>query len=238
MDERIGERLPKSVAPETQGQAGSLTGPEQRRDLSEEARSQTEKQGQDQCLSAPLAPQEQAAVSALRPQVPTQNHLWDEPAGIYSAQQSTRRSVRDMRCETETPLCGPQPSDGKNQGPDLPVVQLRTGLLQRQSESPTSRDRLLAEFDRFWQRYPRKVARSHCLAIWLKRKPPIDAVISALDWQVTQPNWLKDGGQFIPHPSTWLNGGRWDDRPIELPQPEPDPTSWSDWKAAHLGKPH
>ena len=27
-------------------------------------------------------------------------------------------------------------------------------------------------------------------------------------------DWTKDGGQFIPHAATWLNGKRWED---ELP---------------------
>ena len=34
-------------------------------------------------------------------------------------------------------------------------------------------------------------------------------------WTVST-DWTKDGGQFIPHASTWLNGKRWED---ELPQP-------------------
>ena len=24
--------------------------------------------------------------------------------------------------------------------------------------------------------------------------------------------WSKDNGQFIPHPTTWLNGKRWEDQ--------------------------
>jgi len=28
--------------------------------------------------------------------------------------------------------------------------------------------------------------------------------------------WLKDDGQFIPHPTTWLNQERWNDT-VEVP---------------------
>jgi DNA replication protein DnaC len=32
-----------------------------------------------------------------------------------------------------------------------------------------------------------------------------------LEKQKVSTEWLKDGGQFIPHPATWLNGRRWED---------------------------
>ena len=32
-----------------------------------------------------------------------------------------------------------------------------------------------------------------------------------------RPDWIKDGGQFIPHASTWLNAKGWEDE--DLPPP-------------------
>ncbi|MNH08813.1 hypothetical protein D3C79_682460 [compost metagenome] len=37
--------------------------------------------------------------------------------------------------------------------------------------------------------------------------------IALAAWTVST-DWTKDGGQFIPHAATWLNGKRWED---ELP---------------------
>jgi len=37
--------------------------------------------------------------------------------------------------------------------------------------------------------------------------------VLALAWQARQPGWLKDDGQYIPLPATWLNGARWEDEP-------------------------
>jgi hypothetical protein len=73
-------------------------------------------------------------------------------------------------------------------------------------------------FATFWTAYPRKTGKAVALKAWQKLRPPIDRVLAALEWQRASPDWLKDGGQFIPHPATWLNGGRWDDEP---PQPGP-----------------
>ena len=46
----------------------------------------------------------------------------------------------------------------------------------------------------------------------------VQLMLDALVWQKLQPQWLKDGGQFIPHPSTYLTQERWLDEPVNLPQ--------------------
>ena len=72
------------------------------------------------------------------------------------------------------------------------------------------------DFDRFWIAYPRKVGKADAKKAWIKAKPDIDRVIYALTWQVNSQDWTKDGGAFIPHPSTYINQGRWDDEPSEI----------------------
>lgn len=74
-------------------------------------------------------------------------------------------------------------------------------------------------FDRFWALYPRKVGKAGAEKVWKKIKVTADLFDlmgkSLAAWAVST-DWTKDGGQFIPHASTWLNGKRWED---ELPQP-------------------
>ena len=36
-------------------------------------------------------------------------------------------------------------------------------------------------------------------------------IIAAATAQAQWPDWTRDGGQFIPHPATWLTGERWAD---------------------------
>ena len=74
-------------------------------------------------------------------------------------------------------------------------------------------------FDRFWALYPRKVGKSAAEKAWAKIKVTadlFDLMAKALAAWAVSTDWTKDGGQFIPHASTWLNGKRWED---ELPQP-------------------
>lgn len=69
------------------------------------------------------------------------------------------------------------------------------------------------EFDSFWKMYPRKTGKGSAWKAWEKAKPEISTVEAALRWQIRSEQWTKDGGQFIPHPATWLNQRRWEDEP-------------------------
>ena len=69
-------------------------------------------------------------------------------------------------------------------------------------------------FALFWQEYPRKAAKAAALKAWQKLNPSPELVERILDHvrdHKRSPDWLKDGGQFVPHPATFLNGRRWED---------------------------
>jgi hypothetical protein len=66
-------------------------------------------------------------------------------------------------------------------------------------------------FNSFWNNYPRKIGKSAAEKAWQKYKPPLSVVLEAIEKQKNSDQWSKDNGQFIPHPTTWLNGKRWED---------------------------
>lgn len=68
-------------------------------------------------------------------------------------------------------------------------------------------------FDVFWKAYPKKVGKGAAETSWARAKinGEFDSVIAALEVQKQSAQWQKDGGQFIPNPSTWLNQKRWED---------------------------
>lgn len=72
------------------------------------------------------------------------------------------------------------------------------------------------DFEIFWNAYPRKIGKKEALKAWGKAsgKPSLDDLLAAVEKQKASVQWTKDGGQFIPHPATWLNQGRWDDVPL------------------------
>lgn len=71
-------------------------------------------------------------------------------------------------------------------------------------------------FTEFWQAYPHKTGKGAAWRAWEKVSPDLGACLKALEWQRVQPQWTKDGGKFIPHPSTWLNQKRWEDEPMRV----------------------
>ena len=75
-------------------------------------------------------------------------------------------------------------------------------------------------FEEFWIAYPRKISKKTTERVFNRIKPDektFQAILSGLEKYKQTPQWLKDGGQFIPHPTTWLNQERWKDE-IEAPR--------------------
>lgn len=67
-------------------------------------------------------------------------------------------------------------------------------------------------FNTFWKAYPRKTSKATALKSWQKIKPDDElqkTILSALEQHKKTEQWLRDKGQFIPHPATWLNQSRW-----------------------------
>lgn len=69
-------------------------------------------------------------------------------------------------------------------------------------------------FAEFWKAYPLHKAKPTALKAFGKLKPDrvlLNAILAALSVQKQSSQWTRDGGQYIPHPATWLNQRRWED---------------------------
>lgn len=89
------------------------------------------------------------------------------------------------------------------------------------TEKDSAPSGLDVRFETFWKAYPKRVGKDAARKAFDKRKPDeamLNSMLSAIQSQSLTLDWQKDGGQFIPHPATWLNQGRWQD---ELVSGEP-----------------
>lgn len=71
-----------------------------------------------------------------------------------------------------------------------------------------------AQFDAFWASYPKKVGKQPARKAWDKLDPDkvlFEKIKASIETQKKSEQWTKDGGVFIPNPSTWINQARWDD---------------------------
>lgn len=79
-------------------------------------------------------------------------------------------------------------------------------------------------FDRFWSEYPRKEAKQAAKAEFEKLKPTEElllTMIQAIEKQKQSTQWQENGGQYIPHPRTWLHNKRWEDEVTQTPAKAP-----------------
>ena len=70
------------------------------------------------------------------------------------------------------------------------------------------------QFEEFYKNYPKKVKKQD-VKKWFKKNKPSNELFSSMMSSLEQfrgsKDWLKEKGQFIPYPSTWLNQRRWED---------------------------
>jgi len=69
-------------------------------------------------------------------------------------------------------------------------------------------------FDEFWSLYPKKVGKKPAREKWRKLSPNeklFGEIMRGLEKYIVSEQWMRDNGQFIPHPTTFLNQRRWED---------------------------
>ena len=74
-------------------------------------------------------------------------------------------------------------------------------------------------FERFWEAYPKKRSKGAARKAWDKLH--VDAtlqekILQAVERGKQSKDWKKDGGKYIPYPSTWLNAEGWEDKYADL----------------------
>lgn len=142
-----------------------------------------------------------------------------DTAGIPGGNQRLTQEREMKERERKFP---PFPPEGELTGFEQDVP--RDAEEEQVPSSPTSRraarhsrrqdPALSAAFDRFWEAYPRHQGKEAARKALEKLKPDaalLEIMLSALERQRASDQWRRDGGQFIPHPATWLNGRRWED---------------------------
>lgn len=97
---------------------------------------------------------------------------------------------------------------------------------------------LIQGFDAVWTEYPRRIAKEKARQAWIKLAPDPDLqqqIRAAIEAQRVSEEWQKDGGRYVPHLSTWLNGRRWEDEiPASNGKADPPKIARADEKFFYL----
>ncbi len=81
-------------------------------------------------------------------------------------------------------------------------------------------------FQRFWESYPKKQGKLDAQRAWGKLKPDTglaEQIVKDVERRSRTVDWLKDGGKYVPMPTSYLSGRRWED---ELPEPKRGDSGW------------
>lgn len=107
---------------------------------------------------------------------------------------------------------------GPEESSRVPDASARVSDVQGGREGKVKRTRVddAAGFESFWTIYPNRKAKQDAFKAWLKLAPDETlqaSILKAVAQQSQGVDWRREGGRFVPHASTWLNGGRWADEP-------------------------
>ena len=86
--------------------------------------------------------------------------------------------------------------------------------IEKRREEKIREDIVLDKFNEFWKTYPasnRKVNKSGCMKLWQSQNlEPIGEKIINHVKMMSDTDWKKDNGQYIPMPATYLRQSRFD----------------------------
>lgn len=100
--------------------------------------------------------------------------------------------------------------------------ELGTGNRETTSLAPLA-ERQPDVFDEFWQTYPRRVGKDKARTVFaaaVKRGADPNAILAAAQSYAERCRLMQQDPKYIPHPTTWLNRGSWDDD-LEAAMPRP-----------------
>lgn len=116
-----------------------------------------------------------------------------------------------------------EPSDEPSVEPSVSLGQRASSPADRRGDPcasarsgppPPAQPDYPADFEEFWQAYPRKVHKGDALRAWKSTRdvrPPLPRLVDAIERARRSEQWRDEGGRFIPHPGRWLRAHGWAD---------------------------
>ena len=102
-----------------------------------------------------------------------------------------------------------------------PKAKKPSGLNGNQNNHDKDKDKdnknISNDFALFWSHYPKKASKGTAEKTFIKiykNLPNMKELIDKLVMLKNSEQWVKDNGQYIPNPSTWLNAKGWEDEII------------------------
>jgi hypothetical protein len=129
-----------------------------------------------------------------------------------------REAESTIPAPDEHSACTVQAPDEHGSRPaESPLLNPESPLLNP-SLAPSGAHVAEDRFDRFWKAYPKRKSRGRAEKAFMKINPDeqlLATMIATIEQAKTSEDWIKQGGQFIPYPASWLNARGWEDEETE-----------------------
>lgn len=156
-------------------------------------------------------------------------HAWDEyqptRASLEAKREAQRERMRDARAKGGDRARSVRAHNTRSDDAVTPTPS-------RPVPTPNNTTAHAADFADWWTAYPRKIGKTAAAKAYTKARKTVDAATlttglanAVAAWQASRTE-----ERFIPHASTWLNEGRWDD---EQPLPGVPAAPQGPAKVAH-----
>jgi hypothetical protein len=156
---------------------------------------------------------------------------WEEHQSeerLNKIREYDKNRKRKDRAKTEASIDGVEVVEVEDAGVDTEKAQTveMAQPVQAQPARNNKKDYSIfqAEFNAFWEAYPRKVEKKKALIAYIKArtaKHSAEAILGAITEQ-TEKDFRYRPIEKVPHATTWLNGDRWTDV-ISTAPPVPRP---------------
>lgn len=166
---------------------------------------------------------------AKKPVSPALSAKRAEAAAASHAKRKANLQTDDAKiANDELQNCKPVANELQNggiKGGDLDLDQeldsdLNQNLKNIRAASQHTKDAIAKKFDVFWAAYPKKTDRKKAFAAFTKINPSEDLLQTMLSGIAAwSSKWIAEP-QYTPHPTTWLNGERWNDAPPVTTKPQ------------------
>lgn len=170
-------------------------------------------------------------------------YLMETPAADAPAQQMHGRRKCAGAADAPTPAGNAVVPPQQMRQPPQQVPSNRkepstepSGNRQRAPAKKAKAEKQPAGFDAVWAIYPRKEGKADAEKAFRKVAPDAELltlIVAAIERQKASSQWREEGGKFIPHCSTWLNGQRWLDEGVTVAEETPEDAA--DWWQSSTG---
>jgi hypothetical protein len=147
-----------------------------------------------------------------------------DASGALAARKQNVTTETETETETEKDLRATVPAAHVA----APVAKPKAKRKARRKGEPLPPDQAEG-FAMFWSVYPRKHDKAKAVEAWAKIAPDealTAAIIAAVQIAAASHDWRKEAGRFVPYPTTWLNGRRWEDE-AAAPMPPGPGNNWN-----------